>query len=146
MNQNTDRIQDLQDQLEKPMSKIDDLENRSRRYNFRIRGLPEKVTDVHAAVRSHIQSLIPDIHPHKLELDRAHRALGPPCSDGLPRDIVVKLHYYAIKEEVLQRARSIANLKVQNHSIQIFVDLSPSTIQKRRSLKLSVLAQKDIKY
>lgn len=43
INQNTARIQELQDQLEVATSKIDDLENRSRRYNFRIRGLPESV-------------------------------------------------------------------------------------------------------
>lgn len=33
-NQNTDRIKDIQDQLETALSKIDDLENRLRRYNF----------------------------------------------------------------------------------------------------------------
>lgn len=39
-NQNTDCIQDLQDQLEATLSKINDLENRSRRYSFRIRWFP----------------------------------------------------------------------------------------------------------
>lgn len=50
INQNSARIQDLQDQLESAFSKIDDLENRSRRYTFRIRGLPESVKAVHPAV------------------------------------------------------------------------------------------------
>ncbi|XP_073479900.1 olfactory receptor 1496-like [Aquarana catesbeiana] len=50
VNQNTARIQDLQDQLDTALSKIDDLENRSRRYNFRIRCLPESVKDVDSAV------------------------------------------------------------------------------------------------
>lgn len=49
-NQNTDRIQDLQDKLETAISKIDNIKNRSCRYNFRIRGLAKTVTDVHAAV------------------------------------------------------------------------------------------------
>lgn len=40
-NQNTARIQELHAQLDTARSKIDDLENRSRQYNFRIRGLPE---------------------------------------------------------------------------------------------------------
>lgn len=56
------------------MAKIDDLENRSRRLNFRIRGLPETVTDIPEAVHSLIKSLIPDVRAHKMELDRAHRA------------------------------------------------------------------------
>lgn len=45
-NQSTDCIQDLHNQLDVAMGKINDLENRSRWYNFRIRGLPESITDV----------------------------------------------------------------------------------------------------
>lgn len=39
-------------------------------------------------------------------------------------------------------------ISYQGHSIQIFADLSPSTIQRKRALKplLTILAQKDIKY
>lgn len=51
-NQNTDRIQDLQNQLETAMAKIDDLENRNRRYNFRIRGLLETFKDVPETIHS----------------------------------------------------------------------------------------------
>lgn len=105
VNQNTDRIQDLHDQLETAMAKIDDLENRSRSLNFRIRCLPETVTDIPEAVNSLIKNLIPDVRAHKMELDRAHRALAPPRPDGLPRDIVDKPHYYNIKEEVMWKAR-----------------------------------------
>lgn len=46
---------------------------------------------------------------HRLELDRANRYLGPPKAD-LPRDIVIKLHYYTFKEEVLQSARATTSL------------------------------------
>lgn len=77
-NQNSAHIQVLQDQLDEALSKIDDLENRSRRYNFRLRGLLESVTDIRAAVHDLFKVLIPDIPAHKMELDRAHRALGPP--------------------------------------------------------------------
>lgn len=46
--QNSDHIQILQDQLDVTLSIIDDLENRSRRNNIRIRGLPESITNVPA--------------------------------------------------------------------------------------------------
>lgn len=143
--QKTDRIQDLQDQLDTAISKIDDLENRSRHYNFHIRGLPETVKDTHLAVRSFIKDIIPD---HRLELDRAHRALHPPCSDGLLGDIVVKPHFYGVKEEVMRIARDVEQLSIQRHPVQVFADLSPLTIQWRRALKplLQVLSQKMIKY
>lgn len=51
------------------MAKIDDLENRSRLYNFRIRGLPELITDIPDAVNYFIKDLIPVLHPHRAELD-----------------------------------------------------------------------------
>lgn len=75
INQNTARIQELQDQLEVATSNIDDLENRSRHYHFRIWGLPESVKDVHLAIQEFIKNLIPDIPAHRLELERAHTAL-----------------------------------------------------------------------
>lgn len=45
-NQNMSCIQTLQDQFDIALIKIDDFENRSRRYNLRIRRLPESVLDV----------------------------------------------------------------------------------------------------
>lgn len=81
-NQNSDCIQDLQNQLESSLLKVDDLENRSRRYNFRIRGIPESIKNVPDAVRSFMKELITDIQAQRLELDRAHRALKPPRADS----------------------------------------------------------------
>lgn len=49
-NQNSDQIRRLYQQLELAPSKIEDLENHSRQYNFRIRGLPGSCTDTQAAV------------------------------------------------------------------------------------------------
>lgn len=60
-NQNAAHIQTLQDQLDMALSRIDVLKNRSRRYNFRIRGLPESYTDVPLTVRNIISELIPNV-------------------------------------------------------------------------------------
>lgn len=146
--QNTDRITELHDQLDIAYSKLDDLENRNRRYNFRLRGLPETFKDTDKVVREFISSLLPDAPEHRLELDRAHRALQPPRQDGLPRDIVVKPHFYKVKEEVMRKARETVNLTFQGFPIQVYSDLSPYTIQLRRSLKplLQVLTQHSITY
>lgn len=130
------------------MPKSTTLEKRARRYNFRGWGLPETITDVPNAVSSLIKELIQDILPHKLELDWAHRALGLLCKDGLPCKIVVKPHFYAVKKEVMKRTCSIPQLKVMGQPIQIFADISPSTIQRRPALKplLTALTQKNTKY
>lgn len=89
-NQNTDHIQELHNHLEMALNKIDGLENRSRRYHFKIRGILEAIKNIPEIVQAFILELIPAIPPHRLELDRAHRALRPPRQDGLPRDVVVK--------------------------------------------------------
>lgn len=147
-NQNTTSIQTLQEQLETANAKIDDLENRNRRYNFWVRGLPESYKDIPETIKSFIKDLQPETPQHRLELDRAHRALRPPRADGLPRDIVVKPHFFSIKEEVMRKSRSMSEIVFQGHRLQIFADLSPSTIQKRRTLKplLQILMDRDIKY
>lgn len=71
----------------------------------------------------------------------------PPRSDRLPRDIVVKPHYFAVKE-VMKRACSMPQISFQGHPIQVFVDLSLTTIQRQRALKplLAILLQHNIKY
>lgn len=84
-NQNTEHLQDVQEQLEAALSRIDDLENQSRRDNFRIRGLPGSITDIPEAVQDLIKNLISSNPPHKLELDRAHRSLGPPQEGWFPK-------------------------------------------------------------
>ncbi|PIO30153.1 hypothetical protein AB205_0026940, partial [Aquarana catesbeiana] len=40
-----------------------------------------------------------------LEFDRVHRALAPCKSNGPPRDIITKLHYYSTKAQLLTAAR-----------------------------------------
>lgn len=110
--------------------------------------MPEVIKDVPKAVRLFIKELTPDIPPHRLELVHTHRALKPPCMDGLPQDAIVKPHFYNIKEEVMRKACSLPQLSFQGHPIQIFTELSPSTIQRWRSFKplLATLSQKEIKY
>lgn len=85
-----------------------------------IRGLPESVKEIQPAVHIVLKKLIPD---HKLELDRA---LQPVRKDGLPRAIIVKPHYYSVKEEVMRAARANTKLTIREHQIQTFVHLSPS--------------------
>lgn len=93
---------ELQGQLKDAYAKIEALENRSRSYNVRVRGLPETHTDqVHALMKE----LTPDISPLQLEVDRIHRALMGPRSDGLPQDVIVKPHYYRVKEKLMMATR-----------------------------------------
>lgn len=48
----------------------------------------------------------------------------------------------------MKQARSLPQVSCQGHIVQIYANISPSTIQRRRMLKplLSAMAQKEIKY
>lgn len=106
----------------------------SRQHNFRIRGPPETIKDTPAAVQTFLQDFLPSLPKQRLEVDRAHRALQPPSSDGLPRDIIVKPYYYNVKKAMMKCSQDSPSLAMQGHKIQIFADLSPCTIQRRLTL------------
>lgn len=63
VNQNSKMILSLQDQLDQANPKIEDLENRSRRYNFHVSGLPETVINLEESIRTLMTHLIPEIPP-----------------------------------------------------------------------------------
>lgn len=102
VNHNSRMAAELQGRLEEAYVKIEDLDNRSCRYNVHIRGLPETHTDLEGAMYTLMKELIPDILTHQLEVDRIHRASTAPRSDGLPQDVIVKPHYYNLKKSLWQ--------------------------------------------
>lgn len=69
-----------------------------------------------------------------------------PYSDSTPRGII-KLHYYKIKETIMSIAWEKEAPSLLDHLLQLFVNITPSTIQKRRTMKpLSQLTKKNLKY
>ncbi|XP_018118745.1 uncharacterized protein LOC108716799 [Xenopus laevis] len=118
------------------LERLEDYENRSRRNNIRIRGLSEDVKDLHTDIPALLATLVPEMPKTRLELDRVHRALGPRRDSGIPRDIVLRFHYYASKETVMAAVRGVVDLTYNSHPYQIFSDLAGATIQRRRALAL----------
>ena len=127
---------------------MEDAENRARRDNLRVRGIPEVITDLQGTATAFFQELAPDIPPDRLEFDRIHRSLAPKPSEGPPRDVIIKFHYYRTKEKLLQSARERQDLSFQGNPLQLFADLSPATIARRQGLKpnLQILQSRGIKY
>lgn len=130
------------------LSRLEDAENCSRRSNLRLRGIPEVVEDIQSFATALFQELCPSIPIECLEFDRIHRALTRRQQDGPPRDIIIKLHFFRTKEQLLTAARNKDALQFQNHNYQLFSDLAPLTIAKRRAMKpqLQILIQHQIKY
>uniref|UniRef100_A0A8C5LVP6 Uncharacterized protein n=1 Tax=Leptobrachium leishanense TaxID=445787 RepID=A0A8C5LVP6_9ANUR len=115
--------------------KVADVEDRSRRNNFRIRGIAEAVTlaDLHPYLLELFQVLLPEAAPQDLLLDRAHRL---PRAKNLPtsvaRDVIIRVHFFHIKEALMSASRKSMPLSAPYADISFFADLSASTMSKRR--------------
>lgn len=116
---------------------LEEMEDRSRRNNLRLRGIPEATgqEDLAATATAIFQSLLDNPPPH-LEIDRVHRTLGPKSTDpARPRDVLCRLHRYAQKEILLRRAWDQGEVEFDGAHIQILPDLSRATLQRRAMLK-----------
>ena len=116
----------------------EDLENRERRQNLRFRGIPETVgdPDLRTYLLGLFNTMAPTIVDIDWRLDRAHRSLGPkPPSGARPRDVIVKFHFFESKEALTLATRNKSQITYKGAKLQIFSDLSPITLAKRRSLR-----------
>ncbi|OCT70758.1 hypothetical protein XELAEV_18037683mg [Xenopus laevis] len=122
-----------QSQLLTLENKVEDLENRSRRGNLRLRGVPETVSDLPQMAEGLLRLLLPDLPDAHLHIERMHRALGRP-RNNLPRDIVMKLHHVEVRDMALQAARKLPRESLP-HGMQLFADLAPTTLLKRKQMQ-----------
>ncbi|CAH2324623.1 Hypothetical predicted protein [Pelobates cultripes] len=108
-NASTEDLKSLTDQIQKCEAKLMDLEDRSRRSNIRLRGIPETVlpADLPSYVHSFFKLLTPEIPTDMLLLDRLHRVPKPQhIATSLPRDVLLKAHYFHVKDLLMRRSRT----------------------------------------
>lgn len=82
----------------------DNLENRSRRNNIRVRGLPETVNveNLRKTLQNIFNSLLERPGETEIEIDRVHRIQGPKVNDsGKPRDVICRIHFFQVKEKIM---------------------------------------------
>lgn len=117
--------------------KIADLEDRSRRNNLKMRGVPESVppSQLLQFAQAFFSTLIPEATASDLLVDRIHRVPKPSfLPDDTPRDVLMRIHYYHIKDRILQVSRKQENIPQQYAAIRVLPDLSRHTLQRRRNL------------
>lgn len=130
---------------------IEDLDNRGRRCNVRVRGIPESVDQdqITTALRRVFNSLLERQEDTEINFVRAHRALRPRGSDTAPpRDIICCLQSFATKEEIMRKVRQNEQIIFNGATIMLFQDLSQITLKNRRALRplLEKLRAKDLRY
>lgn len=121
--------------------RLDDQEDRGRRKNIRIIGLPES-SEGSSAVQF-MESWLPkalalNTKDGKIKLERAHRVSGPtrrgPDSRrSYPRAMIVRFHHYNDRARVLEAARRIKEVRFEDNRIFLFQDFSSGTQRKRRA-------------
>ena len=129
----SNQIADIKTSLDKCCNKTTDLENRSRRNNLRITGIPEKQHETWEESEAQVKSILKEKLGLASEprIERAHRVGRLTQSDessrSSPRPIVCRLYDWKEKENVLKLAR------IRKPS-GIFVneDVAEATMAKRR--------------
>lgn len=130
---------------------VDDLENRSRRNNLRIRGLTEQIEDknIHTVIQQIFLELLGKDGDEDLGLERVHRVYRPKnAPKDAPRDVLCYILSFRLKEEILSKARFAKSISYEGSEITIFQDVSKYTLDKRRQLATFTRALRDnkIKY
>ncbi|CAH2315771.1 Hypothetical predicted protein [Pelobates cultripes] len=133
--------------------RLDDVDNRGRRNNLRVRGIPESAE---GATENPIQVLTTLFNrilarpkDTAITFDRAHRAARPRnLPPDKPRDLICRIHNFPLKEEIFRKARQNKDLTTDGQPVTIFQDLAPSTLQARRALRpiTQALLERQIKF
>lgn len=132
--------------------RLEDQENRSRRKNLRIRGLPEaqgERENLQEKVDQIFGGLINPAENKKIKLDRMHRIRKPAeISKEAPRDVIVRFHNYQDKEMIKASLKNNQSVKYGESSLQIYPDLATETQSRKRVLKplLAQLKARDVQY
>lgn len=68
-------------------------------------------------------------------IDRIHRIAKPShLAASVPRDVLMRIHFYHIKEKLLMGVKAKTPLPAPYTEIQFFPDLSKYTLQMRRQM------------
>lgn len=82
-----------------------------------------------------MKAFLPALSDSDLIVDRIHHLPKPPhLLDNIPRDVLMRVHFFHIKEQFMMAFRKNQQPPEQYSSIQLFADLLQFTMQKGNSL------------
>ncbi len=131
-------VTDLRNQLERLTEKMTDMEDKSRRNNIRLVGLPEWMegSDVAGFLRVNLSRWIPSLRGRDIEIDRAHHVHDGRKNSDRPRTLIFRVLRWHDRLEILKGARQAYPIKCtqDNVTLLFFPDFSPVTAAKRKGL------------
>lgn len=128
---------DLKKQLDLLTTKLTDLEDRGRRNNIRLVGLPEMLegSDTVGYIKANLPKWIPSLEGRDIDIERAHRVYdGRDTNTKKPRTLIFRLLRWQDRSAILKGARKAYPVKhATNTTLLFFPDFSPTTTAKRKS-------------
>ncbi|XP_059848464.1 uncharacterized protein LOC132406661 [Hypanus sabinus] len=123
----------LEEKNSKLLSKMVDLESRSRRCNLRILGLPE-ATEQGPLVKYFSDFLCEifgkEFLPNPPEFERAHRVyISSAIPGSRPRPVILCFHQYQVKNCLILEARRRGTFAFQNSVIHFVEDFAPQVLK-----------------
>lgn len=115
---------------------LEEQEDRGRRQNLRIRGMPEvdgpeNLFDILQGLFRLLLNMGDEV-TGPIKLDRANRVMHPRTLDmSILRDIVCKIHHFQVKDLLSQKAWDHGPYEYRAGSITVLPDLSRATLQCR---------------
>ncbi len=131
-------VTDLRNQLERLTEKMTDMEDKSRRNNVRLVGLPEGMegSDVAGFLRVDLSKWIPSLRGRGIEIGRAHRVCDGGRDSDRPCTLIFRVLGWHDRLEILKGARQACPVKCIQDSVVLlfFPDFGPVAAAGRRSL------------
>lgn len=134
------KIAFLEKQVRDMREYIDDLDNRGRRCNVRVIGLPENaegpdpVKFLEKWIPEYLQMTTKD---GRLKLDRAHRSLAPkPGPNQRPRPLILRFHNFRDKQRAMEAARRLGSREdhtPREPKVSFFNDYSAEVVRRRKA-------------
>lgn len=160
---------ELKTQLDQLTTKLTDLEDRGRRNNIRLVGLPEAVEGSNAIgyLKDNLPKWIPSLAGRDIDIERAHRVYdGGEANSNKPRTLIFRLLRWQDRTAILNGARQIYPVKYAANgarassahlptplalssaptagTILFFPDYSPATTAKRKSFSSTMKKAKSM--
>lgn len=107
-------------------SHVEDLDNRGRRHNIRVVGVPESIDpgSLQQTICPTFNDLIDRPADSPIDMERAHHALCPqPRENEPPRDIICCVVNFLLKEEILRKERERGRILYNGAEVKLFQDL-----------------------
>lgn len=95
---------DVEDEIKAMRIKMADMEDRARRNNIKFRGIPESIkpAELTAYLQKLMTTALPSLWPADVIIDRVHRLPKPSyLSDQIPRDVIARIHFYHVKDQLM---------------------------------------------